>query len=203
MGARRHFLPRVEASRWAATQRAATTRRSARICSGGGEGVGGAGLEWMRRASVLSRLGNQHIGSRPAPRLHEEGSHELRGQGFDQGADPGTRGQVLLDEQKVPEWRDVDETGPSCCLPSPIPSLACSTIPVLTRPSCSFPSRSSVLNLQLKDLPALCTSFCSPATPSARWVLSSPPPLIRFVCSFLTVLFDSPWSFHSSCFEQP
>uniref|UniRef100_A0A0K6S973 Uncharacterized protein n=1 Tax=Chromera velia CCMP2878 TaxID=1169474 RepID=A0A0K6S973_9ALVE len=111
MGARRHFLPRVEASRWAATQRAATTRRSARICSGGGEGVGGAGLEWMRRASVLSRLGNQHIGSRPAPRLHEEGSHELRGQGFDQGADPGTRGQVLLDEQKVPEWRDVDETG--------------------------------------------------------------------------------------------
>uniref|UniRef100_A0A0G4FJ99 Uncharacterized protein n=1 Tax=Chromera velia CCMP2878 TaxID=1169474 RepID=A0A0G4FJ99_9ALVE len=117
MGARTHFLPRVEASRWAATQGVATTRGSARICSGGEEGVGGAGLEWKLRASVLSRLClnvdvcNQHIGSRPAPRFHEEGSHELTGEDVDQGADSGTRAQVVLDEQELPDWRDVDETG--------------------------------------------------------------------------------------------
>uniref|UniRef100_A0A0G4GW78 Uncharacterized protein n=1 Tax=Chromera velia CCMP2878 TaxID=1169474 RepID=A0A0G4GW78_9ALVE len=119
MGARRHFLPLVEASRWAATHGVATTRGSARICSGGEEEVGGSGLEWTLRASVLSRLClnvdvcNQHIGSGPAPRLHEEGSHEYTGGDVDQGADSGTRGQVLLDEQKLPDWRDVDETGPS------------------------------------------------------------------------------------------
>uniref|UniRef100_A0A0G4FVL5 Uncharacterized protein n=1 Tax=Chromera velia CCMP2878 TaxID=1169474 RepID=A0A0G4FVL5_9ALVE len=118
MGARRHFLPRVEASRWVATQGAAKTRGSARICSGGEEEVGGAGLEWKLKASVLSRLClnvdvcNQHIGSRPAPRFHEEGSHELTGEDVDQGADSGRRAQVVLDEQELPDWRDVDETGP-------------------------------------------------------------------------------------------
>uniref|UniRef100_A0A0G4FTP1 Uncharacterized protein n=1 Tax=Chromera velia CCMP2878 TaxID=1169474 RepID=A0A0G4FTP1_9ALVE len=119
MGERRQFLLRVEASRWAATQEVATTRESARIYSGGEEGVGGASLEWKLRASVWSRLClnvdvcNQHIGSRPAPRLHEEGSHDLTGQGSDQGVDSGTRGQVLLDELGLSYWRDVDETGPS------------------------------------------------------------------------------------------
>uniref|UniRef100_A0A0G4HVV3 Uncharacterized protein n=1 Tax=Chromera velia CCMP2878 TaxID=1169474 RepID=A0A0G4HVV3_9ALVE len=119
MGARRHFLPQVEASRWAATQRVATTRGSAKFCSGGEEEVGGAGLEWTLRASVLSHLCldgdvcNQHIGSRPAPKLHEEGTHEYTGGDFDQGLDCGTRRQVLLDEQKLSDWRDVDETGPS------------------------------------------------------------------------------------------
>uniref|UniRef100_A0A0G4IFB6 Uncharacterized protein n=1 Tax=Chromera velia CCMP2878 TaxID=1169474 RepID=A0A0G4IFB6_9ALVE len=62
-----HLSLRVAASRWAATQ---GVRGTARICSGGQEEVGEAGLEWT--VSVWSRLClgvsvcNQHIGSRPA-----------------------------------------------------------------------------------------------------------------------------------------
>uniref|UniRef100_A0A0G4FS76 Uncharacterized protein n=1 Tax=Chromera velia CCMP2878 TaxID=1169474 RepID=A0A0G4FS76_9ALVE len=107
MGARRHFLPRVAASRWTATQGLVTTRGTVRICSWGGEEVGEAGLEWT--AWCLNC--NQHIGSRPAPRLHEAGSQEFIGQDVVQGAESGRRGQVLLDEQRLPGSRDVDETG--------------------------------------------------------------------------------------------
>uniref|UniRef100_A0A0K6S768 Uncharacterized protein n=1 Tax=Chromera velia CCMP2878 TaxID=1169474 RepID=A0A0K6S768_9ALVE len=95
-------LPRVAASRWAATQ---GTRGTARICSGGQEEVGEAGLEWT--AWCLNC--NQHSGSR----LHEEGSHEFMGQDVVQGGESGRRGQVLLDEQRLPGSRDVHETGPS------------------------------------------------------------------------------------------
>uniref|UniRef100_A0A0G4IFS4 Uncharacterized protein n=1 Tax=Chromera velia CCMP2878 TaxID=1169474 RepID=A0A0G4IFS4_9ALVE len=83
--------PRVAASRWAATR---GSRGTARICSGGQEEVG---EEWCLNC-------NQHGGSR----FHEEGSHEFMGH---QGAESGSRGQVLLDEQRLPGSRDVDETG--------------------------------------------------------------------------------------------
>uniref|UniRef100_A0A0G4FDY2 Uncharacterized protein n=1 Tax=Chromera velia CCMP2878 TaxID=1169474 RepID=A0A0G4FDY2_9ALVE len=105
MGARRHFSPRVAASRWAATQGVAATWGAARRCSGGQEEVGKAGLKWTLKASDWSGLClnvsvcNEHIGSRPASTLHEECNHELTDQDF------GRRGQVHLDEQRLEMFR--------------------------------------------------------------------------------------------------
>uniref|UniRef100_A0A0G4F931 Uncharacterized protein n=1 Tax=Chromera velia CCMP2878 TaxID=1169474 RepID=A0A0G4F931_9ALVE len=89
--------PRVAASRWAATR---GTRGTARICSGGQEEVGEEWTAWCLNC-------NQHSGSR----LHEEGSHEFMGQDVVQEAESGRREQVLLDEQRLPGSRHVDEAG--------------------------------------------------------------------------------------------